>query len=69
MFGKSIFRRGVIAGEERGLVLGKSQGLSEAASWYQRKTDAEARGEQFNEPPPWERNGSNPLDYDPESKP
>ena len=69
MFGKSIFRRGVIAGEVRGREIGKSQGLSEAASWYQRKTDAEARGEPFNEPPPWERNGSNPPDYDPMSKP
>ena len=64
MFGKSIFRRGVIAGEERGEArglkigeargreIGKSQGLSDAASWYQRKLDSEARGEPFDEPPP-----------------
>lgn len=65
MFGKSIFRRGVIAGELRG----REQGLAKAASWYQRKTDAEARGEPFKELPPWERNGSYPVDYEPESKP
>ena len=65
MFGKSIFRRGVIAGETRG----EARAMSKAASWYQRKTDAEARGEQFNEPPPWDLNGSTSLDYDPKSKP
>ncbi len=68
VFGKSMYRQGVIAGEERGEVrgreIGKSQGLSEAASWYQRKLDAEARGEPFDEPPPWERNGSKPSRYD-----
>ena len=73
MIRKSMYRQGVTVGEERGEArgrelgeargreLGKSQGLSEAASWYQRKVDAEARGEPFIEPPPWERNGSNPL--------
>ena len=61
MFGKSLFRRGVTAGEARA--------LSKSASWYQRKTDAEARGEPFNEPPPWETNGSSPLDYEPKSEP
>ena len=68
VFGKSMYRQGVIAGEERGEVrgreIGKSQGLSEAASWYQSKLDAEARGEPFDEPPPWERNGSKPSRYD-----
>ena len=57
MFGKTFFRRGVVVGEERG--------LSKSASWYQRKIDAEARGEPFDEPPPWERrNGSSPKRYD-----
>lgn len=57
MFGKGIFRRGVELGEERGI----EQGLTNAASWYQRKTDAEARGEPFDEPPPWERNRRSPT--------
>ncbi len=61
VFGKSMYRQGAVAGEARG--------LSKAASWYQRKTDAEARGEPFNEPPPWEHNGSSPLDYEPKSRP
>lgn len=65
MFGKSIFRRGVIAGEARGKVLA----LSESASWYQRKTDAEARGERFDEPPPWQRNGNRPTHYDEDTSP
>lgn len=56
MFGKSMYKQGAIAGEVRG--------LSKAASWYQRKTNAEARGEPFNEPPPWERNGSSSTHYD-----
>ena len=80
VFGKGMYRQGVIVGEERGeergeargreigeahgREIGKSQGLSEAASWYQRKLDAEARGEPFDEPPPWERNGSKPSRYD-----
>ncbi len=61
VFGKNMYRQGAVAGEARA--------LSKAASWYQRKTEAEARGEPFNEPPPWERNGRNPLDYEPDSKP
>ena len=85
MIGKSMFRQGVIVGEERGekrgeargreigeargREIGKSQGLSEAALWYQRKLDSEARGEPFDEPPPWERNGSNSWDYEPKPKP
>lgn len=60
MFGKGIFKRGVLLGEERG----QARGLSKAASWYQRKTEAESRGEPFNEPAPWERNGSSPIPYD-----
>lgn len=56
MFGKSMYKQGAIAGEVRG--------LSKAASWYQRKTNAEARGEPFNEPPSWERNGSSSTNYD-----
>ena len=76
VFGKGMYRQGVIVGEERGEArgreigeahgreFGKSQGLSEAASWYQRKLDAEAHGEPFDEPPPWERNGSKPSRYD-----
>ena len=60
MFGKGIFRRGVTVGEERG--------LSKAASWYQRKANAEARGEPFNEPPPWQRNGSSPSHYEENDK-
>ena len=64
VFGKSMYRQGVIAGEERGIVIGKEQGLSEAAAWHRRKIDAEARGEPFDEPPPWERNGSSPTRYD-----
>ena len=61
MFGKGIFRRGVEFGEERGIEQGIEQGLTNAASWYQRKTDAEARGEPFDEPPPWERSRRNPT--------
>ena len=68
MFGKSMYRQGVIAGEERGKARGEARGeargLSKAATWYQRKMDAEARGEPFTEPPPWERNGSNPIPHD-----
>jgi len=64
VFGKSMYRQGVIVGEARGREIGKTQGLSEAASWYQSKMDAEARGEPFDEPPPWERNGSKPSRYD-----
>ena len=61
MFGKGIYRRG----EEHGKVLGRAQGLSESAMWYQRKLESEARGESFDEPPPWEqRNGSSPSRYD-----
>lgn len=64
MFGKSMFRQGVILGEERGekrgeargRVRGRSESMYEAADWYRRKTNAEARGEPFDEPPPWERN-------------
>lgn len=74
MFGKSMFRQGVILGEERGEqrgeqrgeargieigeARGRSESLSEAADWYRRKTDAEERGEPFDEPPPWERNAN-----------
>ena len=65
VFGKSMYRQGARAGETRG----EARAMSKAASWYQRKTDAEARGEQFNEPPPWDLNGSTSLDYDPKSKP
>ena len=69
MIRKSMYKQGVIAGTERGeergeargiergKLEGKSEGLSEAAAWYQRKMDSEARGEPFDEPPPWERNG------------
>lgn len=65
MFGKGFFRRGVAVGEERGKELGEERGLSMSAAWYQRKIDAEARGEPFNEPPPWERrNGSASSHYD-----
>ena len=55
MFGKGIFRRGV--------TMGRDQGLSESATWYRRKLDSEARGVPFDEPPPWERNGSKPSRY------
>ena len=76
VFGKSMYRQGVIAGEERGEERGEVRGreigeahgeeraLSRSAAWYQRKLDAEARGEPFDEPPPWERNGSKPSRYD-----
>ena len=68
MFGKTIFRRGVALGEERGQAkgeaIGEARALSGAAAWYQRKMDAEARGERFDEPPPWERNGRSPSRYD-----
>ena len=64
MIGKSLYRQGLIAGEERGEARGVARGeergvargLSKAAAWYQRKMDAEARGEPFDETPPWERN-------------
>ena len=62
MIRKSMYRQGVITGEGRG----RARGLSDAASWYQRKTDAEARSEPFNEPPPWETNGSVPFHPDDE---
>ena len=64
MFGKSMHRQGVILGEARGKVIGRSEGLSESAAWYQRKMEADARGEPFDEPPPWERNGRNPTNHD-----
>ena len=68
MIRKSMYRQGVIAGAERGKAIGEELGearaLSESADWYRRKIDAEARGEPFDEPPPWERNGSRPTRYD-----
>ena len=61
VFGKSMYKQGVITGEARGQARGEAAGqaraLSDAADWYQRKLDSEARGETFDEPPPWERNG------------
>ena len=90
VFGKSMFRQGVIIGEERGekrgeargieigeargeargIEIGEARGTSKslyaAGDWYRRKTDAEARGEPFDEPPPWERdtNGAAHTDAD-----
>ena len=76
MIRKSMYKQGVIAGEARskereargearGEVRGEERGraiaLSESAAWYQRKMHAEERGEPFDEPPPWERNGSGPT--------
>ena len=61
--------RGEERGEARGEARGRAIGLSESAAWYQRKTDAEARGEPFDEPPPWERNGSTPSHYDSDTNP
>ena len=66
MIRKSMYRQGVITGEGRGRARGEARGLSMAAAWYQRKTDAEARGEPFNEPPPWETNASISLHPDDE---
>ena len=64
VFGKNMFRQGVIIGEERGeargIKIGEARGTSKslyaAGDWYRRKTDAEARGKPFDEPPPWEHN-------------
>ena len=82
VFGKNMFRQGVIIGEERGeargikigeargIEIGEARGTSKslyaAGDWYRRKTDAEARGEPFDEPPPWERdtNGAAHTDAD-----
>ena len=90
VFGKNMFRQGVIIGEERGekrgeargieigeargeargIEIGEARGTSKslyaAGDWYRRKTDAEARGEPFDEPPPWERdtNGTAHTDAD-----
>ena len=65
MFGKGIFRRGEEHGKAQGIAIGEERGLSKSATWYQRKLDSEARGEPFNEPPPWEqRNGGSPSRYD-----
>ena len=76
IFEESMYRQGFNVGLERGLARARARyeaqererALSMCASWYQRKTDAEARGEPFDEPPPWERNGSSSLDYEPKSK-
>lgn len=46
-------------GEERGIEQGMEQGRKQANSawmtWYKNMKDAEARGEPFNEPPPFEK--------------
>ena len=62
---ESYFRKGFIEGKRRARIkqrkyahdyaIGRAKGLAEVKDWYNRKTDAEARGEPFDEPPPWER--------------
>ena len=48
--GKAI---GEAIGEERG----KDLGLEESSGWFARYMRAQEEGREFDEPPPWERNG------------
>lgn len=44
--------RGLAIGEERGIARGKAEMNAQWRSWLQRKSDAEANGAAFTEPPP-----------------
>ena len=44
--------RGLAVGEERGLARGKAEMNAQWRAWLQRKSDAEANGAAFTEPPP-----------------
>ncbi len=46
---------GEARGEEKGLVKGKAEAFESVRDWVKRKEEAEAKGEEFNEPPPYER--------------
>jgi hypothetical protein len=43
---------GIAEGIAEGIIEGRRQALEEMESWARRKAEAEARGEQFDEPPP-----------------
>ena len=51
---------GLAEGLETGLAQGLEQANSQWASWFQRYTEAQARGEEFTEPPPYTVNGNIP---------
>ena len=48
--------RGIAIGEERGIAIGEKRGFAAANArwegWWQRRAEAEQRGEPFDEPPP-----------------
>ena len=44
--------RGLAQGEERGIARGKAEMNAQWRAWLQRKSDAEANGATFTEPPP-----------------
>ena len=49
-------QRGIAIGEERGIAIGEKRGFAAANArwegWWQRRQEAEQRGEPFDEPPP-----------------
>ena len=53
--------RGRAIGEERGKAIGEAigeeRGLEESSGWFARYMRAQEEGREFDEPPPWERNG------------
>lgn len=57
-FEKRGEERGIEIGRAEGIEIGEARGMAAWMTWYRKMKDAEAKGEPFDEPPPFMENGN-----------
>lgn len=58
IFEKRVFRRGREQGREEGIEIGEERSNRRWREWVQRRDQAAARGEPFDEPMPGDKDGA-----------